>query len=451
MKTSWAGMVAIGGLAACGFPVVLPAGGDGGDGSDATIGVGVDAPPDPCANGQRDGTETDVDCGGTCGPCGLGRSCAVDADCGNTHCAPATNTCLSLAGVTFAAPVLYPSGYKAYFVRAGDLDGDGDVDAVVGNEQANAVAVFLNTGAGAFHRLAEFTTGDYPTGGAIADVDDDGVADVVTADYHGDSVSVLRGAGGGALAAGVAYPTIAGGETSNLAVGDLDGDDILDVIATNPQRASASVYLGRGDGTLAAAPSIVFALVGMAEPYSVAIGDFDGDGRADAAFADDATSRVRVRLGNGDGTFHEGATVAIGGTRSFIVVAHDMNLDGALDLVVANRNSDDVSVILGPGDGDFSPAIVTGTGAGTGPYSLAVADFNLDGVPDVATANYASSTASVLLGRGDGGFEALVDIGTTGVNSYGVAAADFDGDGKPDLAIANAVSNDLAILLNTSD
>jgi hypothetical protein len=109
-----------------------------------------------------------------------------------------------------------------------------------------------------------------------------------------------------------------------------------------------------------------------------------------------------------------------------------------------------VSVLLGRGDGTFRKAIVSSTGPDTGPYSIAVADFNLDGVPDVVTANYRSSNASVLLGIGNGTFEEPLDSGFTGLNAYGVAVGFFDDDNKPDFATANASSNNVAVKLNTA-
>jgi hypothetical protein len=89
----------------------------------------------------------------------------------------------------------------------------------------------------------------------------------------------------------------------------------------------------------------------------------------------------------------------------------------------------------------------------TTPYSLAVADFNLDGVPDVITGDYLTGTATILLGIGDGSFEPAIDAGATATANkitYGVVAGDFNGDGKPDFATANPGDNDVAIKLSTS-
>lgn len=414
--------------------------------------VGQRCTPLPCVNGVQDGAETDVDCGGgTCRRCAGGRHCLVDGDCFSGSCEPSTSTCSSLRNVSFAPAVSYGAGNKAYALFAGDLNGDGLVDLAVTNELGDSITVFLNQGGGTFQRGAsDFGTGAYPTGGTIADFNRDGIADIATANYHGNSVSILLGVGDGTFRAAAHYPTAAGAETSNLAAGDLNGDGILDIVATNPATGSVSVFLGLPDGTLGPAVNLPVH-GGISAPFSAAIGDFDGDGKNDVAIADMIGRTIVVRLGNGDGTLGTEVAFPEGGTPAYICIAADVDLDGKLDLVCANRGSDDVSVLRGRGDGTFLDPLVSSTGTGTGPYSVAVADIDRDGVPDVVTANFLSGTASVLLGIGDGRFEAPIDVGRMGDFTYGVVARDFDGDGKPDIAACNAVSSDVAVRLNTSN
>lgn len=426
------------------------------DCEDGTCSDGTCAVP-PCGNGVQDAGESDVDCGGTCQACTGGRSCRAASDCASGVCEPATSTCAVFAMVAFDA-IRYPTGDKPYAVFSGDLDGDGDGDLAVTNELESTISVFVNDGAGAFAQPArKFATGTYPTGGAIIDLNRDRAADVVTADYRGHGVSVLLNAGTATLAARTSYPTVPGAETSNLAVGDLDEDGNPDVIATNPQNASISVFLARSDGTLAPAIHLPVGSSGTAEPYSVAITDFNGDRHNDVAIADSRTRTFVVRLGNGDGTFQPETGYAIRGTAPFIMASHDINTDRTPDLVSANRGSDDVSVLLGRGDGTFHDAIVSTTGPMTRPYSVAVADFNLDGLPDVVTGDYTvtassgdpdSIAASVLLGRGDGRFQPPLLV--RGLISYGVAVGDFNADHKPDFALANFEVDQVTVMLNAS-
>lgn len=414
--------------------------------------------PLPCFNGKQDPGETDVDCGGaTCRKCSGGRTCTAGTDCFSNTCVTGSNKCSGLSVVSFAPSVRYEAGNKTYILFGGDMDGDTDIDLVAGNELDSTMMVYRNDGTGTFQRIpALFKTGEYPTGGTIADFNKDGIPDVATANFHGNSVSILlgqnNGSGKGTGSLGMAFTTdlIPDAETTNLAVGDLDNDGDLDVIASNLKRGSVSEYLNRGDGTLAPAVDLTVGAEGTGQPFSVAIDDFNGDGKNDVAIANMTNLAIIVRLGNGDGTFQGEVLYAEGGTPPYIIISSDIDKDGKKDLVCANRGSSDVSVLLGRGDGTFRKSIVSSTGAGTGPYAIAVADFNQDGVPDVATPNFESSTASVLLGIGSGAFEKPIDVGNTGMTTYGIVAQDLNGDGKPDLAVSNAVSNDVLVKLSTA-
>src|SRR5207249_8235854 len=136
------------------------------------------------------------------------------------------------------------------------------------------------------------------------------------------------------------------------------------------------------------------------------------------------------------------------GTNPKSVAVSDFNGDGRLDLAVTNASSYDVpgtvSVLLGNGDGTFQP--VQSFAAGNDAYSVAVGDVNGDGRSDLAVANAGSNTVSVLLRNGDGTFQPALSFGAS-CDRYYVSVADVTGDGRPDLAVANADANAVSALL----
>ncbi len=135
-------------------------------------------------------------------------------------------------------------------------------------------------------------------------------------------------------------------------------------------------------------------------------------------------------------------------TSAYSVAVGDFNGDGKLDLATANYGSNNVSILLGNGDGTFQAAV--NYGAGSYPISITVGDFNGDGKLDLATANYGSNNISILLGKGDGTFQTAANYG---VGSYpiSIAVGNFNGDGKLDLAVANVSSNNVSILTGAGD
>ena len=132
------------------------------------------------------------------------------------------------------------------------------------------------------------------------------------------------------------------------------------------------------------------------------------------------------------------------------IAVGDFNGDGIPDLAGEDQSGDMVTVLLGNGDGTFMPVAVS-PATGKSPMAIAVADFNGDGIPDLAVVNQTSETVTVLLGNGDGTFSPVAESPATGSNPYAIAVGDFNGDGKLDLAVANNGSNTVTVLLGNGD
>jgi FG-GAP-like repeat len=237
----------------------------------------------------------------------------------------------------------------------------------------------------------------------------------------------------------VNYPTGPFSSPFKVAIGDFNQDGIPDLVAANAydsvRAGTVGILLGNGDGTFRASTEYG---AGGVETFSVAAGDFNGDGKLDLVVANGGdgvtpgSANVGVLLGNGDGTFMPAVAYSAGTLGRDFVTVGDFNGDGKLDIVATagsvNGFLGGVSVLLGKGDGTFASAVVYPTGVAPG--SIAVADFNGDGRLDLAVAN--DTSVSVLLGRGDGTFQAAVNYPARG-QATGVASGDFNGDGKLDL------------------
>ncbi|MDY6803352.1 MAG: FG-GAP-like repeat-containing protein [Cyanobacteriota bacterium] len=285
---------------------------------------------------------------------------------------------------------------------------------------------------------------------SIADFNSDGRPDLAVTVDGDDQVAILLGNEDGTFADPVPYDT--GDGPAYIAAADLDGDGDVDLAISNYASNNVSVLLGEGDGTFGAATNID---VGTA-PYGIVAADFDGDGSLDLAVGNDGgetqgdTDTVSLLLGNGDGTFGEATNFDVGDAPSDIVT-DDFDGDGSPDIATSNDLSNDVSVLLGDGEGGFADATSFAVGDGDNrPYDITTGDFDGDGVPDLAVSNNGSSTVSVLLGDGDGGFGDPTEFDVAD-EPFELVVADLDGDGNEDIATSSSSSNVISVLSGNGD
>jgi hypothetical protein len=259
-----------------------------------------------------------------------------------------------------------------------------------------------------------------------------------------------------------------GKETFSVAVADVNGDGIPDLISASYCNVQChttdgwvSVLLGNGNGKFQTAVGYTS---GGDYGTAVAVADLNGDGKPDLVVTNlcdrsngCTTGLVAVLLGNGNGTFQAAVGTSSGGSTPNSIAVADVNGDGKPDLVVANKGSNSVAVLFGNGDGTFQAAVPYDSG-GDLPISAAIADVNRDGKPDLVVTNTCISASScpgfgsvgVLLGNGNGTFQSALTYDPGAYTLQGLAVADVNGDGKPDLVVALS-SGTVRVLLGNGD
>jgi FG-GAP-like repeat len=338
--------------------------------------------------------------------------------------------------------------------------------------EAQTTASFTRVG-------GDFAVGTSPLAVITADLNGDKILDVATANSDSGDVTVLTGQGDGSLVEpGTSYAVGSPGVAtpSALAVADLNGDALPDLVVTDDTGSTVSVLLNQGNGVFG---TPIVTDTGNS-PEAVVVGDFNGDGKADVAIANNLDDTVSIFLGTGDGhlippsfcsnqatqactqdsdcgagnTCTPTAAIAVGSS-PIALAAADLDGDGKIDVVVANYAGGDaaagtLTVLKGVGDGTFVAQPEITSDSFNAPVALAVTDFDGDGKADIVAANEQGDSVSVLLGNGDLTFPRVVTASVSTLPES-VVVSDFNNDGKPDIATSGNLDDTVSVLLGNGD
>lgn len=351
---------------------------------------------------------------------------------------------------TFITRSNHPVNDMPNTVIALDVNNDGFTDMITANERSANITVILNKSGGCFEAAKHYDVGRKPADMAAGDFNNDGYPDLAVADKTDYNITIMLGNENGVFTKLKSFDT--GKEPRAIVSDDFNTDGNLDLATINFMDHSRYVHLGKGNGEFES--PLVFDLGNVFisdEPgdwnVNMINGNVDGDNIPDLIIVNAQNNEVGIYLGLGTGEFEKAFAKSVGkaGDAPYAAALGHFNLDENIDLVVANKGSNTVSILLGNGDGSFNPE--TSFKAGDKPVDLSVGDIDEDGYSDIVVANLESRNVSALFGNGDGTFESLVAYGA-GDEPFSVLITDMDTDKDQDIVIANAGNDDVSILTN---
>jgi hypothetical protein len=362
------------------------------------------------------------------------------------------------SSTSFIPKINLTAGMYPHSVVLADFNGDGKNDLFVSKGSSGTVAVFQNTSSGGAitfsPELDLAATGNNHEGSAAADLDGDGKLDVVVTNSNGlNSVSVYRNTSAGTISfsAKLDFPVV--NAPYSVAIGDLDGDGKPDLAIANNGSNQVSIYRNTSTPGNISFDTRVDLIAGT-NPYGVAISDLDGDGKADLIITTEGTGSALSVMKNTStpGSLSFGLPISYATLAgSFVVSVGDLDGDGKPDLAAASSNANAVTVIRNtssPGNISFGPQQNFTTG--NYPVCVSISDLDGDGKPDLITSNRFTNDVSALRNTSTAGaisFDTHVDY-PVDTDPFFVAVGDFDGDGRPDIASANSASPTVSILRN---
>jgi Calx-beta domain/FG-GAP-like repeat/Bacterial Ig domain/TLD len=340
-----------------------------------------------------------------------------------------------LAGVNFSGSVrvslnngaggFLPSttinaGIAGYTVDSGDFNGDGKGDIVVGRDN---VSVLINNGVGGFNApIVLSAANSFVHHVTTADINRDGRLDIVASVAGSSQVQVFAGNGAGGFSTYGIFNSGVGGQVRYSAVGDLNGDGFLDIVAANRATDRIGILLGNGVGFSA----VVEMSSGGSAPYSVAVGDVNGDSFSDIVVGNQISNQLRVFHGDGTGTYNFVDSVTFSASGPHEIILADFNRDELLDFFQSNASGSAITVTTNTTSGSDLTlnANVTAAG-GNGNVTLNAASNILQNGGTVSAAgsgalDYNASTASM------NGVITMAS-GTTASSGSGLVAMDAKG------------------------
>jgi hypothetical protein len=336
----------------------------------------------------------------------------------------------------FTTPTAYDVEGKPFAITTADFNLDGQVDFAVAQQGSAAGSVYLGSVGGGFTAAADFVLPSiFNAGITSGDFNGDARPDLALTDYAPGTIRVLLGRGDGTFGAvrnfspGLSKPWA-------ITTGDFNGDGRLDLVSANQGTNRLCLLLGNGDGSFQAAQVYsrgVNSAGDQGDAHALRVADFNGDGRADVAATDQVANKISILLGNGDGTLQPATMLGLSAATG--LDCGDLNGDGRVDLVVSQWGLSRCAVYLGNGNGTFvGPGIVPSS-----QYAewVVLADFNQDGRLDLSATDYFGNRTAVHLGNGDGTFGAATFFASGGSLAWSLATAEFNNDGLPDLAVGN--------------
>ncbi len=343
---------------------------------------------------------------------------------------------------TFQPPKTFQTaGKDIQALDVADVTGDGKLDLITANYGSDTVTVLRGSGTGVFRRPLTYAAGERPSDVAIGDFNGDGNADIaVSNDYFTGiySASILEGTGGGNFAPVQHFNVNTKGKT--ITAGDLDNDGLDDLVVGGYLSVNSgllTVLMGDGGGTVTSGPSY-----GTNSPGDSTLADLNGDGNLDLATANhipNATYTIEVRLGAGDGTFGASSSYIVNLVPKDIDAA-DLDADGDLELFVPGHKY--LAILFNNGDGSYHHPDFHA--AGPLPVSTVTADFDLDGIVDIAVAtggvNETNGFVALIKGLGAGALNSA-PLYSAVEEIRGMATGDLNGDGLPDFVFSNSDSS----------
>ena len=281
---------------------------------------------------------------------------------------------------TFASPVVYAGGDEPTYPLLADLDGDQLPELIVVDsvyDSSSGVVVWHNAGGGTFENQQSYAVGTQSIEARAGDLDGDGDLDLAV--LTTSNFNVLINPGTGIFGDADTFASATGAH--HLTLGDVDGDGDLDALMIGTTGDGDGPVLQRNNGSgFFTSPEL---LLSMTEPNGLGLADLDGDGDLDLAVGDQNDNQIRVRFNDGSGNFGNGPVTEIVGENILHILTGDLNLDGIIDLVPGCEYSDDIAIMRGYGYGNFEWREIFMTGES--PHFMTLADFDGSGSLDVAT------------------------------------------------------------------